>query len=206
MKRALLLMCEGVEVYEAAAFYDVLGWSGAEGFEPVEVVTAGLTDEVRCAFGLRVRCDMRLDQARLRDLDALAVPGGFAEHGFYEQAYSAEVSDLIRDFARQGKPIASICVGALPLAKSGVLTNRPATTYSLSGGHRRRQLAELGARVVDAPIVIDGRIVTSTGPGTAVDVAFWLLAELVGSDTAAAIRHLMGFSGSSGGPHPSTEG
>jgi hypothetical protein len=29
MKKVLLLLCDGVEIYEAAAFYDVLGWTGS---------------------------------------------------------------------------------------------------------------------------------------------------------------------------------
>ena len=38
MKKVLLLFCQGTEIMEAAAFYDVLGWSGSEGLEPVKVV------------------------------------------------------------------------------------------------------------------------------------------------------------------------
>lgn len=199
MKRVLLLMCQGVEVLEAAAFYDVLGWSGSEGFEPIEVVATGIDEQVRCTFGLRVLCDGLLHEIDVDDFDAIAIPGGFAEFGFYEQAYSEQVSALIRAFHERRKPIASICVGALPVAKSGVLRGRPATTYALSGGHRRDQLAELGAEVIDASLVVDRRVATSTGPGTAVEVALWLLAELAGRETADQVRHRMGFDRPSGG-------
>jgi hypothetical protein len=54
MKRVLLLLCKGVEVYEAAAFYDVLGWAREYGTEAVEVVTVGLQKEVRGTFGIKV--------------------------------------------------------------------------------------------------------------------------------------------------------
>ena len=47
MKKVLLLLCKGVEIYEAAAFYDVLGWSGTYGTEAVKTVTVGLQAEVR---------------------------------------------------------------------------------------------------------------------------------------------------------------
>ena len=167
--RVLLLIPRGAEILETAAFVDVLGWATTYGAEPIEVVSAGLAEEVRCTFGMRVRPDRRLDEVSVDHFDALAVPGGFEEHGYYEEAFSDEVGALIRDFDRQGKPIASICVGALPLAHCGVLRGRCATTYHLSGGRRRRQLEGFEVEVRDEPIVHDGNVITSTCPATAVD-------------------------------------
>ena len=64
---------------------------------------------------------------------------GFEEFGFYEEAYDVKFLDLIREFDKKGKYIASICVGALPIGKSGVLINRNATTYHLKDGYRQKQ-------------------------------------------------------------------
>ena len=75
--------------------------------------------------------------------------------------------NLIRQFDKQNKMIASVCVAALPIAKSGVLKDRKATTYDLLDGLRRKQIADFGAIVVDEKIVIDKNIITSTGPATA---------------------------------------
>lgn len=193
MKRVLLLIPEGAELFETAAFFDVLGWASAEGSEPIHVVTVGLEPEVRSAFGLRITPDRLLADVDVDEFDALAVPGGFEEYGFYRQAYSNEVSDLVRAFDGQGKPIASICVGALPLAHSGVLDGRRATTYHLSNGYRRRQLARFNVEVVDESVVRDRNIVTSTSPATAVEVALILVEALTDRDNAVKIRHLMGF-------------
>lgn len=193
MKRVLLLIPEGAELFETAAFFDVLGWASVEGSEPIEVVTAGLEPEVRSAFGLRITPDRTLADVRVPDFDALAVPGGFEEYGFYQHAFDEQVSELIREFNRADKPIASICVGALPLANSGVLRGRRATTYHLSDGRRRRQLAQFDVEVVDEPVVRDRNIVTSTSPATAVEVALTLVEALTDPDNAAKIRHLMGF-------------
>jgi protein deglycase len=193
MKRVLLLLCKGVEIYEAAAFYDVLGWSGAFGTEAVEVVTAGLRKEVQATFGLKIIPDSLLSAVSVEDFDALAIPGGFEAHGYYEDAYSAPVAGLIRHFGSLKRPIAAICVGALPLANSGILGGRRATTYHLLEGLRRKQLAGFGADVVDQPLVHDGNITTSTSPATAMEVAFSLLAELTGEKNAEQIRHMMGF-------------
>jgi 4-methyl-5(b-hydroxyethyl)-thiazole monophosphate biosynthesis len=193
MKKVLLLLCKGVEIFEAAAFYDVLGWSGTDGSEQVDVVTVGLQSPVICTFGLTVIPDALLAEVQPDNFDALAVPGGFENFGFYEHAYSEEVSMLIRHFEEQKKPIASICVGALPLAKSGILSERAATTYQFMEGKRRKQLAEFNVNVLDELIVQDDNVITSTGPGTAVEVALRLLAELTGTENAKQIRHLMGF-------------
>lgn len=193
MKKVLLLLCEGVEIFEAAAFYDVLGWSGAYGSEPIRVVAVGLDKEVNCTFGLKVVPDMLLSEVQAEDFDALAIPGGFEGYSFYSQAYSEPAAALIRRFDELNKPIASICVGALSLANSGILKGRRATTYHLLDGKRRRQLAEFGVNVVDEPLVREGNVITSTSPATAVEVALCLLAELTGYENAKRVRHLMGF-------------
>jgi 4-methyl-5(b-hydroxyethyl)-thiazole monophosphate biosynthesis len=137
--------------------------------------------------------DATLDALDLASFDALAIPGGFEAAGFYEGAFAPEFLEVIRAFDAEAKPIAAICVGALPVAKSGVLRGRRATTYHLMNGKRRAQLAELGAVVVDAPRVRDGNIITSTSPATAVDVALDLLATLTTEENARTIRAAMGF-------------
>lgn len=193
MKRVLLLLCDGVEIFEAAAFHDVLGWASEYGSELVEVVPVGVQREVVCSFGLRVAATRLLAELRADDFDALALPGGFGEHGFDDCALTEPVAALIRRFDELGRPIAAICTGAVPVAASGVLRGRQATTYQHLGGHRRRQLAGYGVELSDALVVSDGMITTSAGPGTAVEVALRLLEQLTGAANASRIRHLMGF-------------
>src|SRR5512133_1482466 len=194
MKQVLLLLCKGVEVYEAAAFYDVLGWSGAYGTESVKVLTVGLRAEVHGTFGIKIIPDKLLSNVEVSEFDALAVPGGFEIYGYYEEAYSGPVANLIRCFEKAGKPIASICVGALPLANSGILKGRQATTYHhLQDDIRRKQLAAFGVNVIDEPIVRDGNVITSTSPATAMEVAFELLAKITNAGNSQNIRELMGF-------------
>lgn len=193
MKQVLLLLCKGVEIYEAAAFYDVLGWSAAYGTEAVKVVTVGLQAEVQGTFGIRILPDRQVTTVQVEEFEALAIPGGFETYGYYEEAYSETVASLIRRFEELGKPIASICVGALPVGNSGILANRQATTYHLRDGMRRKQLAAFGVRVLDQPIVRDGNIITSTSPATAMEVAFELLAKITSPENSNHIRGMMGF-------------
>jgi 4-methyl-5(b-hydroxyethyl)-thiazole monophosphate biosynthesis len=193
VRKVLLLLSEGFEAFEAAAFTDVLGWASAFGEETIEVVTAGLHPRLECTFALEVVPMIRLSDVKVEDYDAVAIPGGFEKAGSYRDAYSPEFLGIICKFADLGKPIASVCVGALPVGWSGALEGRRATTYSLLGGRRRSELAAMGAVVMDEPLVIDGNIITSTSPATATEVAFALLEDLTSRDNAPKVRRLMGF-------------
>ena len=193
MKKVLLLLCQGFEEYEASVFTDVLGWSRAFGDEGVAVETVALRPEVTCTFNLIVKAQRQIDEINVDDFDALAIPGGFEERGFYEDAYAEDTLDLIRSFDRAGKHIASICVAALALGKSGILEGRKATTYHLKEGLRRTQLAEFGAVVQDQHVVQDENRITCSCPAAALDVAFLLLTELTSPANTHKVRTAMGF-------------
>ncbi|MCI0513199.1 DJ-1/PfpI family protein [candidate division KSB1 bacterium] len=195
MRKVLLLLANGFEILEGAAFADVFGWADTYGSEKIQLVTASLHPEIRATFGFKVIPEVILTPAfNVLQFDALAIPGGFEIADYYTDAFSDRFIEIIREFQAMGKPIASVCVGALPIAKSGVLMNQPATTYHLMDGKRRQQLGALGARVVDAAIVQSGNIITSTSPATAIEVALRLLTMLTTPENAARIRELMGFS------------
>ncbi len=191
----VLLFCnKGFETMEFAPFVDVFGWARDEFHYDIHVVTCGFSKTVTSTFGVPITVDKTMDEIRADEYDALAIPGGFEEYGFYEEAFDARFLNLIKEFDQQGKYIASICVGALPIGKSGVLNGRKATTYHLSGGARQRQLASFGVQVIpDQRIVKDRNIITSFCPETAADVAFQLLIGLVGEEKASAVITAMGY-------------
>jgi len=192
-KKVLLFLAQGFEAYEASAFTDVFGWSRESGLESVDMVTTALRPTIKCYWNLIVQPEMPFDQINVDDFDALAIPGGAGEAGFYEDAYDERFLDLIREFDKKGKHIAAICVGALPIGKSGVLKNRNATTWDLNDGARRKQLADFGANVLDKQMVIDKNIITSTGPATSIDVAFQLLEMLTDIQNVNEIKRNMRF-------------
>lgn len=191
----VLLFCnKGFETMEFAPFVDVFGWARNDFHYDVEVTTCGFTKEVVSTFGIPVVVDKIIDEVDVSEYAALAIPGGFEEFGFYSEAFDERFLSLIAEFDKQGKYIASICVAALPLGKSGVLKGRKATTYHLSNGKRQKQLKEFGVNVVpDQRIVIDKNIITSFCPETAADVAFQLLSWLVGDEKADAVSKAMGY-------------
>ena len=194
MKKVLLLLANGFEAVEASVFTDVIGWNKLEGDGTTDLVTVGIREKLKCTFNFTVIPEISISEVKIDEFHALAIPGGFEEAGFYEDAFSEDFFNLIREFDKAGKIIASICVGALPIGKSGVLAGRNATTYHLGNGQRQKQLADFGANVLgDEPIVIDKNIITSYNPSTAFDVAFTLLELLTSKENCTHVKKLMGF-------------
>jgi len=193
MKKILLLLANGFEAVEASVFTDVLGWNKLEGDGTTEVVTAGLHPKLSCTWNFTVLPEKLVDELDLTEFDALAIPGGFEEAGFYEDAYDERFLNVIRHFDDNHKPIASICVAALSLGKSGILRDKKATTYNHPTSVRRAQLQQYGALVQNDLVVEEGHIVTSANPATAFQVAFLLLEKLTSSSNTTKVKERMGF-------------
>lgn len=191
MKKVLLLLAKGFEIYEASVFIDVIGWNYIGGDKSTKLFTCGLTNEVTSTFNQKVIVDYLHTEIDISEFDALAIPGGFEEYGFYDDAYSESFLKIIRDFNSAKKPIASICVAALPLGKSGILSGKRATTYNSQV--RRNSLTEFNAKIIDQPVVIDENIITSCNPASAIEVALLLLEKLTSRENSNNIRDIMGF-------------
>ncbi len=191
--KVLLFLAKGFETMEFSVFIDVLGWARNDYGIDIHVETCGFTKTVNSTFGVPIIVDKLICEISIDDYEALAIPGGFEEYGFYEEAYDERFLELIRQFNEQPKIIASICVAALPLGKSGVLRGRKATTYHLNNGYRQKQLSEFGVDVINEPIVIDNNIITSYCPQTATGVAFELLRALTSADKMNIVKKAMGF-------------
>lgn len=191
--KILLFLAKGFETMEASVFVDIMGWARNDFNYDVEVTTCGFQKNVISTFGIPVTVDVLLKDICVDEYDALAIPGGFEEYGFYEEAFSKELSDLINMFNCQNKTIATVCVGALALAYSGILTGKKATTYHLKNGYRQKQLAEYGVEIVNEPVVKTDNIITSYCPQTAPEVAFVLLENLIGTEKMFNVKLAMGF-------------
>ena len=192
MKKVLIFLAEGFETFEASVFIDVIGWNLVEGDGSTELFSCGIKKEVKSSFNQRMIVDYLIDEINPDDFAALAIPGGFEVYNFYKEAYNERFLAMIRKFNDKNKIIASICVGALPLGKSGILTGKNGTTYNKKG-IRQDALREFGVNVINEPVVVDGNIITSWNPSTAADVALTLLEMLTSKQNADNIREIMGF-------------
>lgn len=184
-----MLLSNGFEIYEAGVFFDVFGWNLEQGDHSTKLYTCGYKQETKSAFNHRFLVDYLIDDINVDDFDALAIPGGFESYGFYEDAFDEKFLNVIREFKAQNKMIATVCVGALPLAKSGVIDNKECTTYS----SRQSQLNAMNVNVVNEPIVSGDKFITSWNPQTAIYVAFMLLEHLTTKENANHIKEIMGF-------------
>ena len=191
--KILLFLAKGFETMEFSPFVDIIGWARNDYGHDIHVVTCGFQKQVTGTFNIPVTVDTLIEEINADDYEALAVPGGFEEFGFYEEAYHETFLQLIRDFNAKGKMIASVCVGALPVGKSGVLKGRTATTYHFKEGLRQAQLREFNVNVINEPIVTDNNIITSSCPATASGVGFLLLEKLTSKEEMEIVKKAMGF-------------
>jgi len=138
-----------------------------EVFEPREVLAGrgaaitvlGLTAApVKGKLGGVIEPDGRVVDARPDDFDAVIVPGGQAPARL---RLDAAVLAFVVDFARRGAPIAAICHGPQVLISADLLRGRRATCYE----GIRDDVKNAGARYEDAPVVVDGNLITSRAPG-----------------------------------------
>ena len=187
--KVLLFCCKGFEMMEFSSFYDVCGWAKSEyGFD-MQVDVCGFTKVVHSAFWRNeLKVDRLIEEISADEYDAIAIPGGDYLYGFFEEAYDERFLQLICEFDKQRKIIASVCVAALPIGKAGVLEGRNATTYHLNDAYRQKELAEFGVNVMNEPIVVDKNIITSYSPQTANDVAFIMLERLLGKEKTDRVK------------------
>jgi 4-methyl-5(b-hydroxyethyl)-thiazole monophosphate biosynthesis len=169
MARVLVPLAQGCEELEAVTITDLLTRAG------IEVVTAGLDDRpVTASRGMKLIPDMSLDQALQQDYDMLVMPGGLPGADHLDN--DPRIQTLIKEMAAQDKYTAAICAAPKVLATAGLLDHRKATSFP--GALNQNQVPGLDYR--EEAVVIDGKIVTSRGPGTAMDFALSLIELLLG--------------------------
>jgi 4-methyl-5(b-hydroxyethyl)-thiazole monophosphate biosynthesis len=169
MAKVLVPLADGCEELEAVTIIDLLRRAG------VEVTTAGLKPGIVTASrGVQLVPDTTLDVALKADYDMVVLPGGMP--GASHLKADARILDLLRKMAAAGKYTAAICAAPMVLAEAGVLEGRQATSYPGSLG------GVAGVTLRTEAVVQDGKVLTSRGPGTAMDFALVLVEVLAGSE------------------------
>ena len=155
--RILIVATDGFEEWELFGPREILQKRGAE------VALASLTrNPIQATIhddpGKTIKPDLTIDEANADDFDALILPGGVRNPDALR--IHGNVIDLVRDFDRQGKPVAAICHGPWLLIEADLVRGKTATSWPSI----RTDLRNAGANVVDEPVVVDGNIVTSRKP------------------------------------------
>jgi deglycase len=179
--RVLIVATDGFEEWELFGPREILQKRGAE-----VVLASPKPDPIQATVhddaGKTIRPDLTIDQASADDFDALILPGGVRNPD--QLRMNARVIELIKDFARRGKPIGAICHGPWLLVEADLLRGRKATSWPSI----RTDLRNAGANVVDQAAVTDGNIVTSRNPNDVEAFTDALIALIANVPEVAEIR------------------
>ncbi len=172
--RVLLPLADGAEELEAVTVVDLLRRAGAD------VVVAGLdTGTVKASRGVTLQPDVELDAVTGERFDLIVLPGGVG--GAERLEGDERIAGMLRRQYDRGDWIAAICAAPRVLAANGILDGRRATAFP---GH----LEAYGMTPEQATVVVDDFVITSRGPGTAMDFALQLIEVLFGEEKAAEVE------------------
>ena len=170
MPKMLVPLAEGFEEIEAITIIDVCRRGG------IDVTIAGVNEMVnKGGQGIEVAADCLLDSLDIDNFDMITLPGGLA--GTLVLSESKNVQSILKQMKEQGKYIGAICAAPLALHTAGVL-NQEFTCYPSIENQIR-----IDGYHQDQNTVIDGKVLTSQGVGTAIDFALKIVRELQGEPT-----------------------
>lgn len=169
MPKVLVPLAQGCEEVEAVTIIDLLRRA------KIEVVSAGLDDQpVTASRGVRLIADTTLDVALEQEFDMIVLPGGMP--GMTHLKNDPRIIALLQKMAREGKYTCAICAAPAVLAEAGLLAGKSATSYP--GFVDKMNLPTVAYK--NDPVVRDGKVITSRGPGTAMDFTLELIEVLAG--------------------------
>jgi 4-methyl-5(b-hydroxyethyl)-thiazole monophosphate biosynthesis len=183
MARVCVLLAQGLEEIEAITIIDVL--RRAE----VDVVTLGVEGtgteglDVKGSHNVVLRADKPLSAGAQEAWDMVILPGGMP--GSTNLRDNPAVRSLLQRQHQGGRKVGAICAAPIALAAAGVLEGKMATCYP---GFEKELL---GAKYTTDRVVRDGLVLTSRGPGTAMEFALNIVADLRGKSVAEALRQGM---------------
>jgi 4-methyl-5(b-hydroxyethyl)-thiazole monophosphate biosynthesis len=167
MKTVLVPLANGSEELEAVTVLNILRRAG------IEAVSASLDgNPIRGSRGTMLIPDTSLDEALKRSFNMVVLPGG--QPGSSNLKADARIIQLVQRMAAEGRYVSAICAAPSVLATAGVLDGKRATSFPGS--------LDPFPKVSRQPqaVVEDGKLITSRGPGTAMDFALTLVERLAG--------------------------
>jgi 4-methyl-5(b-hydroxyethyl)-thiazole monophosphate biosynthesis len=169
MKQVLVPLAPGFEELEAVTIIDLLRRAN------IDVIVAGLTEgPLTGSRGTKIMPDFTLDDLPDIQFDMIVLPGG--QPGANNLGDDPRIEKLLVEVSKAGGITAAICAAPKVLASAGLLENRKMTSYpgAMSG-------VEVSGMVnTGDSVVVDGKVVTSRGPGTATEFTLELIEILVG--------------------------
>ena len=177
MASVLVPLAQGCEELEAVTIIDLLRRAG------ITVISAGLDAQpVKASRGTVLVPDVTLDQVLDQDFDMIVLPGG--QPGADHLRDDPRIQQKLKQQAGADKYVAAICAAPRALAQAGLLDGRRVTSFpgALEGGPAEN------VDYVNDPVVIDNKVVTSRGPGTAMDFSLTLIELLLGAEARSKVE------------------
>ena len=172
--KVVVPLAEGFEEIEFSTIVDILRRAG------IDVTTAGLKEGIiNGAHDIRVTPDTLIDKVSADNFDVIILPGG--NPGFVNLGKSEKVLKLVKEMYDRNKYVTAICGAPSVLAKAGVIQGKRATIFP------GMEYTLTGAQCSDDRVVIDGKIITSQGPGTAMEFTLKLIEVLAGKSKAEEV-------------------
>lgn len=173
MANVLIPLAEGCEELEAVTLIDLLRRAG------ITVTTASLSNhrQLQASRQVGLVADTLLDSVLNDQFDMLLLPGG--QPGTRHLNADQRIHALIQRQQTHNRYIAAICAAPLVLAEAGVLNGKQATCYP--GTLDSEDWPEIS--LSDQPVIIDDKVLTSRGPGTAMDFALNIIEVLIDKPT-----------------------
>lgn len=174
MTQVLVPLVDGFEEIEAVTIVDVLRRG------EIKVILAGLTNTlVKGSHDIVLQTDVLLADVKAEDLTGIVLPGGPGVQTLNENKL---LRAMLQNHYRSGKLTAAICAAPLVLSSAGILKDRRVTSFPTV-----KDQLDCGTYLTDA-VVLDGNLLTSRGPGTAMEFSLALVEILVGKSKAELLR------------------
>lgn len=178
MASVVLPLAEGFEELEAVALIDVMRRGGID----VRVAYIGESPLVLGANGITIEADNAIDHIKADEFDMMVLPGGWG--GTHALAENATVISLLQEF-KENKVVGAMCAAPYVLKEAGVL----GSDYTCYPG-AKEEIGHPGYRE-DSKVIVDGNVMTSQGPGTAVCFGLAIVERLVGAETMQSVKEGM---------------
>ena len=197
MKKIVIFLFEGAELFEIASFTDVFGWNNVVGlkeFRDIKVETISYKESIKCTWGGELKTEKVITEENIEkffDYDVLIIPGGFGKANFFEGKNNKFFKKLIKYFSENNKIIVAICSAVINLLESTYIKDKKVTTYLLDNKRYFNQLKNYNIIPVEEEIVEDNNLFTCSGPGNALELSFRLLEKLTSKKNLEIVKKNM---------------
>ncbi len=176
MKKILIPISNGFEEIEACTIIDVLRRAS------LDVTIAGLESlKEKGAHNIEISCDCLISEVLSDSFDMIVLPGGLPNA--FNLAENKKVQELLKEFKQKDKYIGAICAAPYALHKADVL-NINYTCYPSF-----EQKIRLEGYISEQRVVVDDKVITSSGPATAMEFALEIVKLLCGNEKYHEIKN-----------------